>query len=83
MTPLGYDYQRDSEMATWGWQKLLTGSPIPTEEDMMGTPNPLVKTKGAGTTFWLYTGSGDAFKNPLADDDWLRLAGIKICSPEK
>ncbi|MBJ5304242.1 phage tail protein, partial [Salmonella enterica subsp. enterica serovar London] len=34
---------------------------------MMGTPNPLVKTKGAGTTFWLYTGSGDAFKNPLAD----------------
>ncbi|ECF2291314.1 phage tail protein, partial [Salmonella enterica] len=26
---------------------------------MMGTPNPLVKTKGAGTTFWLYTGSGD------------------------
>ncbi|EBG3500853.1 phage tail protein, partial [Salmonella enterica] len=42
---------------------------------MMGTPNPLVKTKGAGTTFWLYTGSGDAFKNPLADDDWLRLAG--------
>ncbi|EBW2834166.1 phage tail protein, partial [Salmonella enterica subsp. enterica serovar Kisangani] len=27
---------------------------------MMGTPNPLVKTKGAGTTFWLYTGSGDA-----------------------
>ncbi|EAM2725233.1 phage tail protein, partial [Salmonella enterica] len=25
---------------------------------MMGTPNPLVKTKGAGTTFWLYTGSG-------------------------
>ncbi|WP_255253330.1 hypothetical protein, partial [Salmonella enterica] len=23
---------------------------------MMGTPNPLVKTKGAGTTFWLYTG---------------------------
>ncbi|EAM2728114.1 phage tail protein, partial [Salmonella enterica] len=25
---------------------------------MMGTPNPLVKTKGTGTTFWLYTGSG-------------------------
>ncbi|EEO2140344.1 phage tail protein [Salmonella enterica] len=48
---------------------------------MMGTPNPLVKTKGAGTTFWLYTGSGDAFKNPLADDDWLRLAGIKDLQP--
>lgn len=47
----------------------------------MGTPNPLVKTKGAGTTFWLYTGSGDAFKNPLADDDWLRLAGIKDLQP--
>ncbi|WP_257786677.1 hypothetical protein [Salmonella enterica] len=32
---------------------------------MMGTPKPTGKTKGAGTTFWLYTGSGDAFKNPL------------------
>lgn len=47
----------------------------------MGTPNPLVKTKGVGTTFWLYTGSGDAFKNPLADYDWLRLAGIKDLQP--
>ncbi len=22
----------------------------------MTTPNPLAKTKGAGTTFWMYTG---------------------------
>ncbi|EGD8308043.1 phage tail protein, partial [Shigella flexneri] len=27
----------------------------------MTTPNPLAKTKGAGTTFWMYTGNGDAF----------------------
>ncbi|WP_433993969.1 hypothetical protein [Escherichia coli] len=27
----------------------------------MTTPNPLAKTKGAGTTFWMYTGKGDAF----------------------
>ncbi|EBO9661234.1 phage tail protein [Salmonella enterica subsp. enterica] len=47
----------------------------------MGAPNPLAKTKGAGTTFWLYTGNGDAFNNPLADDDWLRLAGIKNLQP--
>ncbi|EFU4461201.1 DUF1983 domain-containing protein [Salmonella enterica] len=47
----------------------------------MKVANPLAKTKGAGTTFWLYTGSGDAFKNPLADDDWLRLAGIKDLQP--
>lgn len=47
----------------------------------MGVPNPLIKTKGAGTTFWLYTGRGDAFHNPLADDDWLRLAGIKDLQP--
>ncbi|EIT1392571.1 phage tail protein, partial [Salmonella enterica] len=25
----------------------------------MKVANPLAKTKGAGTTFWLYTGSGD------------------------
>ncbi|EMU63586.1 putative major tail V domain protein [Escherichia coli MP021552.7] len=24
----------------------------------MSTPNPLEKTKGAGTTFWMYTGLG-------------------------
>ncbi|AVQ79166.1 hypothetical protein MS7163_04889 [Escherichia coli] len=29
----------------------------------MTTPNPLAKTKGAGTTFWMYTGNGDAFAN--------------------
>lgn len=27
----------------------------------MSTPNPLEKTKGAGTTFWMYTGMGDPF----------------------
>ncbi|BDR40461.1 hypothetical protein IPCEC31_35070 [Escherichia coli] len=37
----------------------------------MTTPNPLAKTKGAGTTFWMYTGKGDAFANPL---------GINKCS---
>lgn len=47
----------------------------------MKAPNPLAKTKGAGTTFWLYTGRGDAFNNPLTDDDWLRLAGIKDLQP--
>ncbi len=43
----------------------------------MTTPNPLAKTKGAGTTFWMYTGKGDAFANPLSDTDWLRLAMVK------
>ena len=36
----------------------------------MTTPNPLAKTKGAGTTFWMYTGKGDAFANPLSDTNW-------------
>ena len=27
----------------------------------MTTPNPLAKTKGAGTTFWMYTGNGEPF----------------------
>ncbi|EFE3483823.1 phage tail protein [Escherichia coli] len=43
----------------------------------MTTPNPLEKMKGAGTTFWMYTGKGDAFANPLSDTDWLRLAMVK------
>lgn len=47
----------------------------------MTTPNPLAKTKGAGTTFWMYTGKGDAFANPLADTDWLRLAMVKDLQP--
>ncbi|ENS0909859.1 phage tail protein, partial [Escherichia coli] len=47
----------------------------------MTTPNPLEKTKGAGTTFWMYTGNGDAFANPLSDTDWLRLAMVKDLQP--
>ncbi|EIQ12917.1 major tail protein V [Shigella flexneri 2850-71] len=47
----------------------------------MTTPNPLAKTKGAGTTLWMYTGNGDAFANPLSDTDWLRLAMVKDLQP--
>ncbi len=47
----------------------------------MTTPNPLAKTKGAGTTFWMYTGRGDPFANPLQDTDWLRLAMVKDLQP--
>ncbi|EKC4060519.1 phage tail protein, partial [Escherichia coli] len=35
----------------------------------MATPNPLAPVKGAGTTLWVYTGTGDAYANPLSDDD--------------
>lgn len=51
------------------------------KEVAMTTPNPLAKTKGAGTTFWMYTGKGDAFANPLSDTDWLRLAMVKDLQP--
>ncbi|HDH8633187.1 TPA: phage tail protein [Escherichia coli] len=47
----------------------------------MTTPNPLEKMKGVGTTFWMYTGKGDAFANPLSDTDWLRLAMVKDLQP--
>uniref|UniRef100_UPI000A759E93 phage tail tube protein n=1 Tax=Escherichia coli TaxID=562 RepID=UPI000A759E93 len=47
----------------------------------MTTPNPLAKTKGAGTTFWMYTGKGDAFANPLSDTDWLRLPMVNDVHP--
>lgn len=47
----------------------------------MPTPNPLAPVKGAGTTLWLYTGTGNAFSNPLSDIDWNRLAKIKELTP--
>ncbi|HIE1448126.1 TPA: phage tail protein [Serratia marcescens] len=47
----------------------------------MTTPNPLAPVKGAGTTFWLYTGNGDPYSNPLSDVGWTRLAKIKELQP--
>ena len=47
----------------------------------MATPNPLAPTKGAGTTLWVYAGTGDPYANPLSDVDWLRLAKIKDLQP--
>ncbi|EIV1636162.1 phage tail protein, partial [Escherichia coli] len=47
----------------------------------MATPNPLEPVKGAGTTLWVYTGKGDAYANPLSDDEWTRLAKIKDLTP--
>ncbi|EQS64432.1 hypothetical protein G816_00952 [Escherichia coli HVH 158 (4-3224287)] len=38
----------------------------------MATPNPLEPVKGAGTTLWVYNGKGDAYANPLSDDDCQR-----------
>ncbi|WP_087683753.1 phage tail tube protein, partial [Escherichia coli] len=42
----------------------------------MATPNPLEPVKGAGPTLWVYNGKGDAYANPLSDDDWQRLAQL-------
>ncbi|EFB4929872.1 phage tail protein [Escherichia coli] len=47
----------------------------------MPTPNPLAPVKGAGTTLWVYNGSGDPYANPLSDNDWSRLAKIKDLTP--
>ncbi|EOX2616341.1 phage tail protein [Escherichia coli] len=47
----------------------------------MTLPNPLAPVKGSGTTLWVYTGNGDAWANPLSDDDWTRLAKIKDLTP--
>jgi len=47
----------------------------------MTTPNPLAPTKGARTTLWIYTGTGNPFTNPLLDDGWERLAQIKDLTP--
>lgn len=47
----------------------------------MPTPNPLAPTKGAGTTLWIYSGTGDPYANPTSDVDWTRLAKIKDLTP--
>ncbi|HEM6703897.1 TPA: phage tail protein [Citrobacter koseri] len=47
----------------------------------MPTPNPLEPVKGAGTTLWIYTGTGDPFGSPASDVDWTRLAKIKDLTP--
>lgn len=36
-----------------------------------------VKTKGASTSFWLYSGVGDPFASALTDNGWTRTAGVK------
>lgn len=43
--------------------------------------SPTEPVKGAGTTLWIYTGTGDAYANPLPDIDWTRLAKIKELTP--
>lgn len=47
----------------------------------MTTPNPLAPVKGATTTLWIYSGSGNPFANPVSDTDWARLAKIKDLQP--
>lgn len=47
----------------------------------MPTPNPLAPVKGAGTTLWVYNGSGDPYANPLSDNDWSRMAKVKDLTP--
>lgn len=42
----------------------------------MPVPNPAIPVKGAGTTLWVYNGSGDPYANPLSDLTgrvWLKL----------
>ncbi|EQA9292777.1 phage tail protein [Escherichia coli] len=47
----------------------------------MPVPNPVMPVKGAGTTLWVYKGSGDPYANPLSDVDWSRLAKVKDLTP--
>ena len=47
----------------------------------MPVPNPTMPVKGAGTTLWVYRGSGDPYANPLSDVDWSRLAKVKDLTP--
>lgn len=47
----------------------------------MPVPNPAIPVKGAGTTLWVYKGSGDPYANPLSDVDWSRLAKVKDLTP--
>ncbi|PPE61956.1 hypothetical protein F157LOC_00790 [Pectobacterium brasiliense] len=44
----------------------------------MSTTEPI---KGAGTTLWIFTGTGDPYANPTTDTGWTRLAKIKELNP--
>lgn len=37
--------------------------------------------KGAGTTLWIFTGTGDPYANPTGDTGWTRLAQVKELTP--
>ncbi|EAN4435012.1 phage tail protein [Salmonella enterica] len=41
----------------------------------------MAPVKGATTTLWIYSGSGNPFANPVSDVDWTRLAKIKDLQP--
>ncbi len=47
----------------------------------MPTPTPIQPVKGAGTTLWIYSGSGDPYATPTTDAGWLRLAKVKELTP--
>lgn len=47
----------------------------------MTTFNQQEPVKGAGTTLWIYSGTGDPFSNPISDTDWIRLAKVKDIQP--
>lgn len=48
---------------------------------MPTVPNPLVPTKGAGTTLWIYTGAEETITDPLSETGFTRLAKIKSLEP--
>lgn len=48
---------------------------------MAKVPNPLAPTKGAGTTLWVYTGTGDSTQDPFSETGFIRLAKIKSLEP--
>ena len=47
----------------------------------MATPNPLEPVKVPVPLCGFINGKGDAYANPLSDDDWQRLAKVKDLTP--
>ncbi len=77
----GYDYRRDDEFMMWGSARSPVENYLRDVRTIWQYQILLSRAKGSGTTLWVYTGTGDAYANPLSDDEWTRLAKIKDLTP--
>lgn len=81
LIPLGFNYQRDNEMATWAMAEITYQITYTNKGGGNDHTKSTGKDERCGDDVLMYTYNGDAFANPLSDTDWLRLAMVKDLQP--